>query len=237
MREKAKETIKGYYAHCSALDYCVGELQQAIKAAGIEENTIFVFTSDHGDMLYSQNNVNKQQPWDESILVPFLLKYPQIFEGEAKKIATPFSHPDIMPTLLGMAGVGIPNTVEGIDFSPHMQGEAIDIEAALITCPVPFHQWNYQKGGREYRGLRTERYTYARDLTDPWVMYDNHTDPYQQNNLVNNPEYASVQADLEKQLQKMLAERGDEFKDGKYYMDKWNYSWDGRDAEPLKKDK
>jgi arylsulfatase A-like enzyme len=229
MHEKAREILKGYYAHCSALDFCVGELQKAIKEAGIEDNTIFVFTSDHGDMLFSQNSEKKQQPWDESILIPFLLKYPGLFGHQDREIATPFSHPDIMPTLLGMAGVEVPKSVEGIDFSSHMQGEPIDVEAAFISCPVPFHQWNYLKGGREYRGIRTERYTYSRDLNAPWVLYDNQADPYQQNNLVGNPEYASVQAELEKQLKEILINRGDEFKEGRYYMDKWNYSWDGKD--------
>lgn len=229
-QEEAKEFLRGYYAHCSALDYCVGELQEAIKEFGLEDNTIFVFTSDHGDMIYSQNKLKKQQPWDESILIPFLLKYPKMLKEKAKKIATPFSHPDIMPTLLSMAGVEIPSTVEGVDFTAHMNGEPIDTKAAFITCPVPFHQWNYMKGGREYRGLRTERYTYAQDLNGPWVMYDNATDPFQLTNLVNNEAYASIQAELEAQLQDMLVARGDEFKEGQYYMDKWSYSWDARDS-------
>jgi len=235
--EMSKKAIKAYYAHCSALDYCVGELQKAIKAAGLEENTIFVFTSDHGDMLYSQGEIKKQKPWDESILVPFLLKYPKQFGHQSRNIATPFSHPDILPTLLGMADVEIPETVEGVDFSSHMQGEPIDVEAALITCPVPFHQWNYQRGGREYRGVRTERYTYAKDLDGPWLLYDNRNDPFQQNNLVYDSEYATIQADLEQQLQEILAQRGDEFKEGQYYMDKWNYSWDAQDVESLKENK
>lgn len=229
--EQARKDIKGYYAHCSALDYCIGELQQAIKEAGIEGNTIFVFCSDHGDMLYSQGNSKKQQPWDESIRIPFLLKYPDLFKNESKEIPTPFSHPDILPTLLGLTGIEIPESVEGTDFSAHMQGEAIDIEAAIISCPVPFHQWNYLKGGREYRGLRTERYTYARDLDGPWVLYDNLEDRFQQDNLVNKAEYASLQAELETQLQAMLRLRGDTFQPGKYYMDEWNYSWDHRDEE------
>lgn len=230
MSEEAKESIKGYYAHCSALDHCIGELLEAINDFGIEDNTIFVFTSDHGDMLYSHGGKNKQQPWDESVLVPFLLRYPKMFGNKAKKITTPFSGPDIMPTVLSMAGIKIPQTVEGIDFSSHMLGEPIDVKAALITCPVPFHQWNYQQGGREYRGVRTERYTYVRDLNGPWLLYDNQTDHYQMNNCINKPEYASIQAELEIQLQDMLKKSDDEFREGKYYVEKWGYSWDGNDS-------
>ncbi len=231
MKEIAKKSLRGYYAHCSALDDCIGQLQQAIKDAGIEDHTIFVFSSDHGDMLYSHGAQKKQQPWDESILVPFLLKYPKLFQNKAKEIPTPFSHPDIMPTLLGMANVEIPNTVEGVNFTPHILGEPINVKAALITCPVPFHQWNYSTGGREYRGVRTERYTYAKDMKGPWLLYDNQTDPYQQNNLVDKSEYAQIQEELESQLNAILIKHGDEFKEGKYYMEKWDYEWDGNDKE------
>lgn len=230
LSEQAKEDLRGYYSHCSALDHCVGELQQVLKEEGIENNTIFVFASDHGDMLFSQGGKRKQQPWDESILVPFLLKYPDMFGNEAKKITTPFTISDIMPTLLGMAGANIPESVEGVDFSSHMQGEALDVKAALISCPVPFHQWSYQNGGREYRGIRTERYTYTRDLNGPWLLYDNQNDPYQLKNLINDPEYAEIQSGLENQLQEILSHRGDEFKEGKYYMEKWGYDWDGTDS-------
>lgn len=220
----AKEDLKGYYAHCSALDLCIGDLQNAIKEAGIDENTIFVFTSDHGDMLYSHGQIKKQQPYDESIKVPFLLKYPALFK-QAKEIETPFSTEDIMPTLLGLSNIDIPKTVQGKDFSAHLQGETTDVRAALISCPVPFHQWNRRKGGREYRGVRTERYTYARDLNGPWLLFDNEKDPYQMNNLADNPEYAKLQQQMEKELQILLDQVGDEFKEGQYYMDLWGYSW------------
>jgi len=222
--KKAKKDLRGYYAHCTALDDCIGDLQNAIKEAGLDENTIFVFTSDHGDMLYSHGQTKKQQPYDESIRVPFLIKYPALFK-QAKEIKTPFATEDIMPTLLGLSNVDIPETVEGKDFSAHFQGGETDVNAALISCPVPFHQWNKKKGGREYRGIRTERYTYARDLNGPWLLFDNETDPFQMNNLVDKPEFSKLQNKLEEELQTLLKQTSDEFKEGQYYMDLWGYSW------------
>jgi len=108
--------------------------------------------------------------------------------------------------------------------------EELDIDGALITCTVPFHQWNYKKGGREYRGIRTERYTYAKDLNGPWLLYDNQKDPYQLGNLVNKEEFTSLQAYLEQKLQKMLDKRGDKFMPGEEYMKAWGYHWDGKDS-------
>ena len=66
--------LRGYYAHINALDDYIGRLQAALKGANLDQNTIFVFTSDHGDMLYSQGQTNKQRFWDESIRIPMLVK-------------------------------------------------------------------------------------------------------------------------------------------------------------------
>lgn len=227
--EIAKVAIRGYYAHMSALDGCVGDLQAEIKKLGLDENTIFVFTSDHGDMLYSHAQTKKQKPWEESIVVPFMVKYPSKFKGgtELNKV---FSYPDIMPTLLGMSNLQIPASVQGVDYTGQLLGtEDLAVDGALITCPVPFHQWNYKKGGREYRGIRTEQYTYVKDLNGPWLLHDNKKDPFQLDNLVNNEEYKDLQQDLEQKLQKMLDKREDKFLPGERYMEAWGYHWDGND--------
>ncbi len=74
LADQTKEWLRGYYAHIAALDDCIAELQTEIKKMGLEENTIFVFTSDHGDMLNSHAQIKKQKPWEESIHIPFVLK-------------------------------------------------------------------------------------------------------------------------------------------------------------------
>jgi len=231
LREKALEELAGYYAHIAALDDCVGELPETLKECGIEENTIFVFTSDHGDMLHSHGQTKKQKPWEESVRIPFLLRYPAVHGKSGRIIDMPINTPDIMPTLLGLSGIAVPESVEGRDFSGVIKGtQPPDNDAALIMCPVPFHQWNYQRGGREYRGVRTRRYTYVRDLKGPWLLYDNQADPYQLKNLCNEPTYTEVRQELEKMLSRKLKERNDKFLPGPEYMAKWHYQWDGNDA-------
>jgi arylsulfatase A-like enzyme len=231
LREKARKDIAGYYAHIAALDDCMKELLATVKNCGIEENTIFVFTSDHGDMLYSHGEIKKQKPWDESLLVPFMLRYPKKLGTSQKVIEMPINTPDIMPTLLGLSGIEIPATVEGSDYSKIITGEEkAGNEAVLIQCPVPFHQWNYGVGGREYRGVRTNRFTYVRDLNGPWLLYDNLEDSYQMNNLIGTDEMIFIQSDLENQLQKLLLKTNDEFLTGADYMKMWNYTWDMNDS-------
>jgi arylsulfatase A-like enzyme len=231
LREKAREELAGYYAHIAALDDCIGDLLETLKECGVEENTIFVFTSDHGDMLYSQGQTKKQKPWEESVHIPFLLRYPAVHGKTGRTIDMPINTPDIMPTLLGLSCIAVPESVEGRDFSGVVKGTHLpDNDAALIICPVPFHQWSYQRGGREYRGVRTRRYTYVRDLKGPWLLYDNQADPYQLKNLCNEPAYTKVQQELEKILFRKLKETNDKFLPGSEYMAKWNYQWDGNDA-------
>jgi len=221
---KARKAIAGYYAHIAALDDCIEDILQTLKECSLENDTILVFTSDHGDMLYSQGGQKKQQPWDESILVPFLLRYPAKLGSKGRTIDMPINTPDIMPMLLGLSGIEIPDTVEGTDFSGLLTGiEKPKDDGALINCPSPFGQWRRDRGGREYRGIRTSQYTYVRDLNGPWLLYDNEKDPYQLNNLCNKAEYSGLQKKMEAVLSKKLKQTNDEFLPGAEYIRKWNY--------------
>jgi arylsulfatase A-like enzyme len=202
----ARKDLIGYYAHIIALDEYVGDLLKTIDEAGIADNTIFVFTSDHGDLLGSHAQQKKQQPYDESCLVPFLVRY-----------------------LLGLCGLEIPESVEGTDYSRVLAGEAKpENEAALIECITPHGNWSRRQGGREYRGIRTRRYTYVRDLDGPWLLFDNENDPYQMKNLVNSPEHKSLQKRLDKVLADKLRDRKDEFLHGDEYIKRWGYKLDSK---------
>lgn len=231
----ARRELAGYYAHCTALDDCIGELWETLKQAGIEENTIVVFTADHGDMLYSQGQIRKQKPWDESIRVPMLFHWPSGIGRKGRQLDAPINSEDLMPTLLGLLKQSIPGEVEGVDLSGYLKGgEKPADDASLITCPSPFGEWTRKRGGREYRGLRTARYTYVRDLDGPWLLYDNETDPYQLENVCNDPEFADVQAALDKQLNEKLAKTHDEFLPGEQYIKQRGYQVDANGTVPVR---
>lgn len=227
----ARIQLAGYYAHISAMDEIVALLQKSITENGIEDNTVFVFTSDHGDMIYSHGFKKKQQPFDESIRVPFLIKYPEVLKQYSRKLELSLNSPDILPTLLGLCNIEIPETVEGIDYANELKSytNVID-EPALISCQVPFHQWNYSRGGREYRGLRSNKYTYVEDLNGPWLFFDNVKDPYQLKNLVDDESVRSLQNEYCELLQQKLKQRNDNFQNGNFYMTKWGYTYDGMDS-------
>ena len=220
--KEAQHDIAGYYAHCSALDDCIGKLIASLKEMGIFDNTIFVFTSDHGDMLGSKGYWDKQAPFDESIRVPFLIHFPEIKTSGIK--TSPINSVDVMPTLLGLCNIKIPASVEGNDYSNYIKGGSAPDSVAYLACPVAFGNWPKRLGGREYRGIRTERYTYIRSLKEgAWLLYDNWSDPFQQINLVGNPLYNKVELNCEMILQQKMKERNDEFLPGINYLNQWGW--------------
>jgi len=133
----------------------------------------------------------------------------------------PLDAPDIMPTLLALCDLPIPETVEGRDWSSFVRGqeEPTGQEAALMVMPAESHELRLN-GMKAYRGLRTARYTYVRNLDGPWLLYDNEADPYQMCNLVDSDSREKLRADLERALQERLDALGDEFLDGRRYLER-----------------
>jgi arylsulfatase A-like enzyme len=239
LQAAARKEAQGYYAHCTALDKCIGDLLATLDEAGLTRNTIVVFTSDHGETLGSHGNkpCQKQVPWDEAARVPFLLRFPAGQAGQGLTVKTPITTPDILPTLLGLAGVPISGSIEGDDLSGAVRNPKISMDrAALYMGVAPFANLGPEAkdNSKEYRAIRTSRYTYVRDLKGIWLMYDDEKDPYQMNNLANKPEYASLQKELDGKLQAELKKRGDEFRGGQYYIDLWGYAVRNGNSIPYK---
>ncbi len=229
----ARKELAGYYAHCTALDKCVGRLLATLENTGLDRNTIFVFVSDHGDMLHSHGMVRKQKPQDESILIPFLLRCPTSWGVKPRIINEPVGATDIMPTILELSGIDVPDTVEGESYSPLLRGRREEKDRPiLIMSPLPFAQWCRANGGREYRGVRTSRYTYVRDLDGPWLLFDNEKDPLQQTNMCGKAKYLDLQKQLESELEKLLEKTGDDFVSGPALVNRCGYNLGRADCIP-----
>jgi arylsulfatase A-like enzyme len=229
----ARKELAGYYAHCTALDDAFAELLRTLDETGLATNTIVVFTSDHGDMLWSQNQQRKQRPWEESARVPMLFRIPRFLAIPAQRNPATINTEDVMPTLLSLCGLPIPKSVEGFDFTGAMRGGADPSGGAtIVQCVSPFGEFVRSRGGREFRALRTAAHTYVRDLQGPWLLYDNEADPYQLKNLAGQPEHATLQSQLDARLKKKLAEQHDEFRPGPEYVAKWGYRVDTNGTVP-----
>ncbi|MCK5702431.1 MAG: sulfatase, partial [Cyclobacteriaceae bacterium] len=233
IQQKVKNDLAGYYAHCSALDELVGNLRRTLKTSGTDDNTIILFVSDHGDLLGSHGYYKKQQPYDESIRIPMLYYIPAIMGGMSAKYDALINADDIMPTLLGLCDIPIPETVEGIDYSDYLRGgENPGDTLTWISCVQPFGQWSRNKGGKEYRGYRSKQYTYTRDMAGPWQLFDNDNDPYQMRNIVGDAGYKSLVNSFDSLLEQELIETKDQFLGGLEYAKIWNYELDENETVP-----
>jgi arylsulfatase A-like enzyme len=233
LEAETRKILAGYYAHCTALDNCMGELLDTLRDAGVADDTVLLFSADHGDMLGSHGQFKKQRPFDESVRVPMLVRWPKGLGTRPQTFTAPINSEDIMPTLLGLAGVAVPPSCEGLDYSGLMRGgKNPGDDATVILCAAPFGEWERRVGGREYRGVRTDRYTYVRDLNAPWLLFDNQTDPYQTNNLVGSPAHAELENRLDTLLARKLKERGDTFRPGPEYIRQWGYTVNAHGTVP-----
>jgi len=220
-QDEARLSLHQYYAHGTALDKCVGDLMHTIEEAGIADNTIFVFTSDHGGMHWSHGLPFKwkQVAWDESAHVPFLLRFPAIHGHQGRVIETPLNTPDILPTILALSGVEVPESVEGDDLSALItKGTELQDRSVLYMSVAPI-----VGQGEAHRSIRTKRYTYVRNLEGPFLLFDDLRDPWQMNNLIGNAAYVSLQRELDAELQGHLQRIGDDFRPPQSYIEEWGY--------------
>lgn len=226
LEERTRKELQGYYAHCTATDEAIGTVLDKIKDLSLSENTIIVFSSDHGEMMgaHGVKPFVKQLAWDEAIRVPFLISYPSIGENKGAIVNAPINTPDILPSLLGLADIGIPKTIEGEDLSSLIRNPDPKADrAALVMGVAPFGA-NFNDA--PYRAIRTKQYTYVRTPEGASVLFDNLSDPYQMNNLLNKPEVRELQQDLDVKLNAALQGIGDDFKTRDYYLKKWGYTFD-----------
>ncbi|MBN1902747.1 sulfatase [Candidatus Sumerlaeota bacterium] len=229
-RKNIPEMLRAYYAMTTNLDWNFGRLTRALDKAGIRENTIVVFTSDHGEMLGSQGRRAKNIFYEEAVRIPFLIRFPEKIPAETKSDAC-LNAPDIMPTILSMMGLDIPEKVEGMDLSGCAYG---------IPCEEPKAAFMQNTGacaiwedGYEWRALRDKRYTYAIYKKDgKELLFDNQNDPYQIQNLGGLPEYAETMHSFRALLKQCREEIDDNFELSSWYCDHWTQdriiTWSGR---------
>lgn len=178
---------QGYYGGITAVDKEFARLLKALDDNGMADDTIVVYTSDHGEMMGSHGHMAKQMPHEESCRVPFFVRLPEM-KGRSMSSDALFASVDIYPTLCGLAGVPIPKHCSGRDYSSLMRGDSEFHEPEMVFLMNDKGPINRQEVDvPTYRGLRTRTHTYAVQLDGRWVLYNNTADPYQMKNLVKNP--------------------------------------------------
>ena len=218
-REKTKSWLHVYYSMTANVDYNVGRVLDAIKRLGIEDDTIFVFTSDHGELFGAHGRAAKNIFYEESVRVPFLMKWGKKIPAGENKLC--LNTVDIMPTLLNMMELPIPEEVEGRDLSDAIfeKEGAYRPEGALMMGTGPTALFN---DGFEWRAFRNGKYTYATYLRDgSELLFDNEKDPLQMNNLISDSAYNEIASALKAQMKAEMERVNDKFHPCSYYRDNW----------------
>ena len=217
-RGQLTEWMRIYYAMAANLDDNIGRLMKAVKDMGLDENSIIVFTSDHGELFGAHGRRAKNIFYEEAVRVPFLIKWKGKLAENVKRDFI-INTVDIMPSLLSMMGLPVPKETEGTDLSACIAGEADTEEGALMMCTGPTAIFG---DGNEWRAYRTKQYTYAIFKSDGQeFLFDDKNDPYQMENLIDNKSYRETAEELKSKMYAKMNEIGDTFENNTWYEKHW----------------
>ncbi|YCM42656.1 sulfatase [Verrucomicrobiaceae bacterium 227] len=191
---RQKKAVGGYYASVVYMDRMVGQVLDALTATGLDDNTIVIFTSDHGYHLGEHDFWAKVSLHDESAAVPLIIRVP----GKKPAVCHSLTELlDLYPTLSSLCGLDVPKRLQGKDFSPVFDDPTHEVrEAAFSVNGKGFllreHDWAFiQYGESGNKGIE---------------LFDMKKDPRQYTNLAGDPKYAEVVARFQKQMKAKLAE-------------------------------
>jgi arylsulfatase A-like enzyme len=184
----ARRQIRNYFAQITGVDDQFGRILDALREGGLEEDTIVVFTSDHGNCLGCHEEVSKNVHYEESMRVPFLIRWTGTIRPRRDDLL--LSTPDIHPTLLDLMGLAadIPEAVQGTSRARLLlEGEG-PRPTSQLYIKIP-----YGEPALGSRGVRTHRYTLSVEKTaggdKNLILHDNVEDPFQLKNIADeNPE-------------------------------------------------
>ena len=202
--ERARRSVSDYFAMVSGVDEQFGRILDALEGEGLADDTIVVFTSDHGEMMGSHGRMSKNVIYEESMNIPFLIRYPRTIDPREDDLM--LSTQDIFPSLMGLMQLAdrTPESVEGVDRSSVMvsgTGERPD-SALYMRLPAG-------KPGEGMRGLRTHGHTYqaAGERDQTALLFDNAADPFQMVNLAGMGQ--RIEAQLRERMEEQLVETRD----------------------------
>lgn len=225
-REELIQKTKDYFGAITGIDENFGRILTFLKQEGLADNTIVVLSADHGDLMGSHGMMAKHVWYEESVGIPFIIRWPEKIQPSRDK-QTLVNSVDVMPTLLGLMDIKIPDTVQGTDVSAGMLGNDQNVPEVAFLAGYPgrdvfleaFKKANLEPTTKGWRAARTTRYTYVihagywpEDINTVRYLYDNVEDPYQLNPLIiENPKDHPIADHLENALKEWLSQVQDPF--------------------------
>lgn len=203
---KYQRYMRDYAKVTKTLDDNIGRLLDYLKANGLYDNTLIVYTSDQGFYMGEHGWFDKRFMYEESLNTPLLMHLPKGYQrrGEIEEMV---QNIDYAPTFLQMAGTKIPSDIQGKSLVPLIKGEKT-IGKWRDAIYYHFYEFPAEHMVKRHYGVRTERYKLIHfyNNIDAWELYDLKYDPEEMHNLYGNPSYAKVQKRMHaklRQLQKL----------------------------------
>ena len=193
--EETMRAREGYYAGVDFVDDCIGELVDGLEKVGVLENTIVIYTSDHGEMLGNYGCWGKGLYYEPSIGVPLFISGPDLATG--RSVEDPISLMDLYPTTCGLAGLSIPDGIDGGDFSDVLRNTG-PVTPPRKFVPSAYYQYGIRiDEGRTpddtpcaaWRCVRERDWKYVEVEYGPALLFDLVNDPHEKTNLAESPDH------------------------------------------------
>lgn len=206
LREKKYQIyIKDYLATIKSVDDNIGRVLNYLKDNNLDENTIIIYGSDQGFFLGEHGWFDKRFMYEESLRMPFVIKYPNVIQPNTV-IDDVISNIDIAPTVLELAGIEIPEKIQGKSFFSNLKGNTSeDWRQSMYYHYYEYPKWHHVQ---PHYGIRTKRYKLIHFYydVDVWELYDLEEDPSELNNLINSNEHQELIKNLKVELKNLKKE-------------------------------
>lgn len=204
---KYQTYIKDYLATVKSVDDNIGRVLTYLKEKGLEENTIVIYASDQGFYLGEHGWFDKRLMYEESLQMPFIIRYPKSIRPKTV-VSDIVSNIDIAPTLLDMAGIAVPDEVQGKSFYKNLKGKTP--KNWRQSMYYHYYEYPFWHHVQPHYGIRNERYKlihFYYDI-DVWEFYDLKNDPSELNNLIDTKKHSSLIRKMKKELYNLKSQYG-----------------------------
>lgn len=209
---KFQRYMKDYMKTVKSLDDNIGRLYQYLKQHDLLENTLIVYTSDQGFYMGEHGWFDKRFMYEESMRTPLIMRLPDNLKGKKRgsKIKQMVQNIDYAPTFLDLAGVPIPQDIQGVSMWPLIKDEKV--KNWRHSLYYHYYEFPGEHDVRRHYGVRTERYKlmhfYGKggengQNIDAWELYDLKKDPMEMHNLYGKDKYADKVVELKEEIGKL----------------------------------
>lgn len=193
--ERLRECVSSYMGLVSQIDHSIGRIIEGLKENGKLENTILVFTTDHGDFAGEHGQYSKIGGISYKAITRVPLFFVDFRQPGGKRSDEIIEAVDVFPTICEMAGLPVPETVQGISFLDHMNGRAENLRASALTENV------------QRKALADKKFRFIANLeNEEDELYDLRSDPYELENLIGREEFRKVEDSMRRSLMQRLAQ-------------------------------